>query len=147
VGDRNGRVHKVVIDTSVFVAGFLSSNRTSYPAQIISMWQARAFTLVVSPQILQEIVAKLIEKNIDETLVEDFVVTVAKIALRIPGIYEATRLDNVDPSDNKFLAAAYESNADFIVSLDKKSLLPIKHFRNAQIVTPELFVRAIVSKH
>lgn len=142
--DANSKVLKVVIDTNVFVAGFLNPTGTSYPAQIISMWRAGTFTLVVSPQILQELIAKLYEKGIDERILEDFVATIAKIALRIPGAYESSRLDKIDADDNKFLAAAVESKADYIVSLDKKSLLPMKHFHRTQIRTPELFVRAVV---
>jgi uncharacterized protein len=108
------------------------------------MWQAGAFTLVVSPQILKELIAKLYEKGVEERVLEDFVANIAKIALRISGAYESTRLDKIDRDDNMFLAAAYESNADYIVSLDKRSLLPMKHFHGTQIPTPELFVRAIV---
>ena len=37
------------------------------------MWRAGAFTLVMSPLILQEIVAKLLEKGIAEELLEELV--------------------------------------------------------------------------
>lgn len=132
---------KVVIDTNVFVSGYLSKSKMGCSSQIISLWRSGKFTLVMSPQILIEIVAKLLEKNIDETLVEELLSTMATSALHIPGAYQSTKLDAVDSSDNMFLAAAYESNAEFIISLDKKSLLPLKHFHGSQIVRPELFVR------
>ena len=106
------------------------------------MWRARAFTLVMSPQILREVVGKLIEKDVSTDAIEEFVATVGKLSLRIAGAYETTKLDHIDPADNMFLAASYESKADFIVSYDRQSLLPLKHFHGAQIVTPELFVRA-----
>lgn len=134
---------KVVIDTSVFVAGMLTRNRSSNPAQIIELWKQGAFTLVMAPQILSEVVAVFIDKGIDENAIVDFVASTAAIALNIPGVYETTRLDTVDVTDNKFLAAAYESSADYLVSLDNQSLLPLKHFYGTQIVTPTLFVRAI----
>ena len=135
---------KVVIDTNIFVASFLGKNDQSYPAQIISMWHARAFTLVMSPQILRELVAKLLEKGIDEDVVEDFVMLIGKIALHIPCAYESTKLDQVDPDDNIFLAASFESKADYIVSYDAKSLLPLKYFHGAQIVLPSLFMRVLI---
>ena len=137
-------MYKVVLDTNIFVAGYLSKNSMSYSAQMISMWISGTFVLVISPQILREIVAKLIEKGVQEDLIENFVVAVGEIGLRIPGAYESTKLDKIAPDDNKFLAAAYESKADFIVSYDKKSLLPLKHFHGTQIVSPELFMRAMV---
>ena len=137
-------VPRVVIDTSVFIAGLLTKNKLSNPAQIISMWRGGAFILVISPQILKELVAKLIDKEMPELLVIDFVKTIAQIALHIPGACETIKLNNIDPSDNIFLAASYESKADYLVSLDKISLLPMKHFHGTTIYTPELFVRSLM---
>ncbi len=137
---------KVVIDTNVFVAGFLGKNEHSYPAQIIFMWQSGTFQLVMSPQILREIVAKLVEKGVDDDIVEVFIFNAGKFALQIPGVYETTKLSKIDPDDNMFLAAAYESKADYLVSYDKKSLLPLKHFHGTQILSPHLFLRALVTE-
>ena len=44
-----------------------------------------------------------------------------------------------------FLAAAYESNADYLVSLDKKHLLPLKYYHGTQIVSPALFISLLNS--
>lgn len=135
---------KVVVDTSVFIAGLLTKNPMSSPAQIIEMWRNGEFTLVMSPHILRELVAKMIEKDIPEDVIVDFVSTLAKLALHVPGAYETQRLTPIDPDDNMFLAAALEAGADYIVSCDKKSLLPLKHFHGTQIRTPELFLRAVM---
>jgi predicted nucleic acid-binding protein len=43
-----------------------------------------------------------------------------------------------------FLAAAYESSADYIVSYDQKSLLSLKHSHGTPIRTPELFLLALL---
>lgn len=137
---------RVVIDTNVFVAGFLSQSEFGYPAQIIAAWRSRAFLLVMSPQILREIVAKLLEKNVDEMEIDEFVVRVGEIALHIPGVIETTKLDKIDPDDNMFLAAAYESKADYLVSYDKKSILPLKHFHGTQILSPHLFLRVLIAE-
>ena len=137
---------KAVIDISVFVAGFLTKNKVSSPAQIISIWRAGGFTLVMSPQIWQELVAKLIEKEIDQEIIVDLIKVIGKIGLHIKGAYEVTRLDPVDPDDNKFLAATLESQADYLVSLDKKHTLPLKHYKGTQIITPDLFIRALMTE-
>lgn len=42
-----------------------------------------------------------------------------------------------------FLAAAYESKANYLVSLDKKHLLPLKHYHGTQIIEPGLFIRLL----
>ena len=68
---------------------------------------------------------------------------IAKISIFIPGVYEATRLDNIEPKDNMFLAAAYESKADYLVTLDTQHLLPLKYYHGTQILTPSLFMLRI----
>lgn len=135
---------KVVLDTNIFVAGYLSKNQQGYPSQILSSWRAGAFTLVISPSILREIVAKLLDKGVSEDLLQELVATIGQIGLNIPGAYETCKLDTIDPDDNKFLAAGLESQADYIVSYDAKSLLPLKHFHGTQILLPELFMRQLM---
>jgi len=136
-------VLKVVVDTSVFVAGMLTKNQASSPAQLISMWKNGAFTLVMSPQILREIVAKLIDKDIDHAAIFDLVRSIARLALQIEGIYESTKLDKIDPKDNMFLAAAYEAGADYLISYDAH-LLHLKHFHKTQILLPHLLMRHLI---
>jgi putative PIN family toxin of toxin-antitoxin system len=134
---------KVVIDTSVFIAALFSKSPNSSSAKILTLWQEQRFTLIMAPQLLRELVVKLIQKNISKQDIEDLVALIAEAALHIPGAYEATRLDHIDPDDNMFLAAAYESKADYLVSLDRKHLLPLKHYHGTQILTPALFIKAI----
>jgi uncharacterized protein len=97
----------------------------------------------LAPQLLRELVVKLTRKQVPEADVEDLVSLIAAAALHIPGAYESTRLDDIDPDDNIFLAAAYEAKADYIVSLDKQHLLPLKHYHGTQILTPALFIRSL----
>ena len=134
---------RVVVDTSVFVAGYLSRTGTSHSAQVISRWRAGDFQLVMSRQILEEIAAKFIEKGIDEGRVLEFITAVGKLALNVPGNYVVYRLDKIDPDDNMFLAAAQEGSADFLVSLDAQHLLPLKQHMGSQIVNPPLFIRML----
>lgn len=134
---------KAVVDTSVFVAGYLSRTGNGYSAQIVNRWRAGEFQLIMSRQLLEEIVGKFVEKGIEEGLILQFVEVVGRTALNIPGAHVVYRLDDVDPDDNMLLAAAQESGADYLVSLDAKHLLPLKHHRGTQIVEPELFLRAL----
>ena len=131
---------KVVLDTSVFVSSLLSKNPYASPAQILKKWQEKHFTLIMSPQLLEELLEKLSEKQIDENILEQLVTAITSLALHIEGAITATYLDNIDPDDNIFLAAAYESKADYLVSLDAKHLLPIKYYHGTQIVTPKIFL-------
>lgn len=131
---------KVVIDTSVLVAAILSKNPASAPSKILENWKIGRFTLVISPQMLEELVIVLLRRGVSETDVEDLIAAIALIAFQIPGAYEATRLDDIDPDDNKFIAAAYESKADYIVSVDT-DLLNLKYSHGTQIVNPALFLK------
>ncbi len=47
-----------------------------------------------------------------------------------------------DPADDKFLAAAVEGKAEYVVTGDK-DLLVLKAYRRVEIVTPGRFVRIL----
>lgn len=135
---------KVVIDTSVFIAAFLSPTSNSSPRQILRLWREGRFCLVVALSLLQELVTRLIRRGVSLADIEDLLVDIRSIALHIPGAYQATRLDEIDPDDNKFLAAAYEAKADYFVSVDNH-LLSLKYYHGTQILTPALFLQALLA--
>lgn len=132
---------KVVIDTSVFIAAILSKNWNT-PRQVLDSWYQGKFTLIMAPQLLEELVVVLLRRKVPATDIEDLVAAIGSTALYIPGAYEATRLDLIDPDDNKFLAAVYEAKADYLVSLDNH-LLSLKYYHGTQIQKPDLFLQFI----
>jgi len=132
---------KVVLDTSVLVSAILSKGRQAAPALILDSWYQGKFTLIMAPQLLEELVVVLLRRKIPENDIENLVTAISSIAFHIPGAYESTKLDDIDPKDNMFLAAAYEAKADYLVSVDKKHILPLKYFHGTQIVEPASFVR------
>jgi uncharacterized protein len=133
---------KVILDTSVFISAILSKNPETAPNQILNRWQKGDFTLVISPQLQEELIIVLLRKGIKAELIENLVTILETLALQIEGVYQATFLDNIDANDNMFLAAVYESKADYLVSLDNH-LLTIKFYHGTQIITPSLFLEAI----
>lgn len=137
---------KVVVDTSVFVAGYLSKTGKGHASKIIACWRKGTFQLIMSRQILEEIAAKFLEKGIPEDQIIEFIRTVGEIALFIPGAYVVYKLDDIDPDDNMLLAAAQEGQADYLVSLDAKHILPLKHHGKTQIVSPALFLRVLLDE-
>ena len=135
---------RVVLDTNVFVSATLL--RGGNEDSILRAWRGGAFDLVLSRQILEEIlralsypkirkarwisdqeVTSLIESLADESLVVSGNVTVAVCR---------------DPGDDKFLAAALEGEARYVVSGDK-DLLALKTYRNIQIITPARFLAIV----
>ena len=134
---------KVVVDTSVFIAALKSPTSNSSPRQILRLWREGRFSLVMAPPLLQELASRLLRRGVDAADIEDLLVDIRAIALQFPGAYEATRLDEIDPDDNKFLAAAYEAKADYLVSVDNH-LLSLKYYHGTQILTPVLFLRFLL---
>lgn len=133
----------VIIDTSTFVAAYLSKSQTSGPKMVLQSWVDGYFTLVMSPQLLEELVLKLDEKGILEDVIEKLVSDIEATALNISGDYHTDFLNDVDPKDNIVLAAALEASADYIVTLDGKHLIPIKYFHGTYIVYTNSFLRVI----
>jgi len=46
-----------------------------------------------------------------------------------------------DPDDEMILECAMAAEADFIVTVDKKHLLPLREFQGTRIVSPSDFLR------
>ncbi len=131
---------KVVLDTSVIVAGVL----TSGPAgKILDLYRQNKFKLFISPQILQEIKTTLsktkITKNyhLEEARVEQLVAELLEQGeLTVPK--EEVTICR-DPFDNHVLSLVKTAGAKFLVTYDK-DLLVLKEFATAKIVSPKDFL-------
>lgn len=132
----------VVLDTSTFISAYLSSNPDSSPNKIISLWQQGDFLLIITPQLLKELVTVLERRKVDIKSIIELVKLIKRIAVIKEGIYQTNILDNIDPKDNIFLSACYEGKADYLVSLDKH-LLNLKHFHNTLIFNPQSFLNQL----
>jgi len=132
----------VILDTTVFISAYLSSNPDSSPNKIISLWQRGDFLLIVTPQLLKELVTVLERKKVNFRTIIELTKIIKRIAVIKEGIYQTNYLDNIDSKDNIFLSACYESKADYLVSLDKH-LLNLKHFHNTLIFNPQSFLNQL----
>ncbi len=142
--DKKQNQIRVVIDTNVFIAAFISKSDHSSPVRIISKWLKGDFLLLITEEIIEELVEKLQQKtSLDDEEIERFIKTIYNKALKLEGNIKTNKLDDIDPDDNKFLSAAYEGNADYLITLDKKHLLPQKYFHGTNILHPNLFIRDI----
>lgn len=136
---------RAVLDTNVMLSGLFGQGTLT--ATLYTLWVTRAFTLVTSREILREVATVLYLPDIQRRFqpraatMHRFFRLVFRKALLTQDLYTTDRL-TADPTDNKFLAAALEGQADFIVSRDPH-LLNLKHFHTIQIVEPPAFVRAV----
>jgi uncharacterized protein len=129
---------RVVLDTNVLISGFVFGGR---PEMVLQMASTRAFSLIVSAEILAELEGVLIEK---------FGWSRARAAMATRGIRQTAELvvpklrlnDCEDPDDNRILEAGVGGRADVIVSGDKH-LLRMKVYRGIEILTISQFLSLV----
>jgi putative PIN family toxin of toxin-antitoxin system len=142
--------HKLVavIDTNLFISGLFGQNSTT--AQLQELWIRQEFQLGTSLEIMKEVSRVLqyprIRKNLidDDETIRRFFRLVFRKSVIARGDFQTGRITD-DPTDNKFLACALETEADYIVSGDNH-LLELKHYQGVQIVDARTFIRKVTGK-
>ncbi|HET7876938.1 MAG TPA: putative toxin-antitoxin system toxin component, PIN family [Methylomirabilota bacterium] len=135
---------RVVLDTNVIISATLI--RGGNEDQILRAWQRGVFELVLSPPILEELGRALFYEKfrkfrwMTEEEVSELLQTLAASSVVVSGRVKikASR----DPDDDKFLAAATEAEARFVVTGDR-DLLDLKNYRGARIIRPLPFLKII----
>jgi putative PIN family toxin of toxin-antitoxin system len=138
---------RAVVDTNVIVSATLIRNGNE--DRVLRAWQRGAFDLALSPQILEEMGRALFYERIRERSwmtdadVVELLEALAGASVLVPGRrrVRASR----DPDDDKFLAAALEARAGFVVSGDR-DLLAVKRFRSVRTVSPATFLKVLRDK-
>lgn len=135
---------RVCIDTNVWLSGLIFS---SAPAEIVDLALRKQFHLVLSSFILDEVERNLIKKfSVQPTSAAQLRYRIAEIA----DVYEPE--GNVDivqdtHADNLVLETAWLGRAHYLVTGDKKHLLPLKTFRSTEIISPSDFLALLKNKH
>jgi len=137
---------RVVIDTNVLVSSVIS--KKGAPAFLIQAWSEGLFNLVISEAIITEIERVLSEHslkqvfNISNDQITRLVELLRRNSILVPGSAAVAGAVPADPTDEMFIAAALDGNADVIVSGDK-DLLEIESFQGVAILTPRQFLDRI----
>lgn len=126
-------VIKIVLDSNIVISALLFDGK---PEQILFMASRGDIEIILTPIISEEIHNVLINKfkhseNIAKKLLKS-VTSISKIV--VPKI--KVRSIKYLP-DNKILEAGLEGQVDYIVTGDKKHLLPLKQFKGIPIITPD----------
>ena len=135
---------RAVLDTNVLVSATLV--RGGNEDRILRAWRRAAFELVLSQEVLAELGRALLYEKLrryrwmSEQEVIRLLELLASESLLVPGklVVTASR----DPEDNKFLAAALEGKARYVVSGDR-DLLDLKTYRNIFVVRPAAFLKIL----
>jgi putative PIN family toxin of toxin-antitoxin system len=133
-----------VLDTNVIVSASLVKGGKE--DQILRAWQRGAFELVLSSEILAEIgrafsyekLQKLRWMTPDEAV--ELLELLAKESVLVPGtvIVKACR----DSDDDKFIGAALEGKARYIVT-GGKDLLDLEAYKSVRVVSPAAFLKIL----
>lgn len=130
-----------VVDTNVFISA-LSGSKTC--KQIIDLFRADAFELVISTDLILEISNVLARPkfDFDQSNVEKILRFVKHRAIKV---FPAEKVSVCcDPKDNPVLECALAGSVDFIVTGDK-DLLTLNSFRKIPIITPRKFLEILTA--
>lgn len=135
---------RVVLDTNVLVSATLI--RGGNEDRILREWKDGKFELVISPQIIDEMGRVLFYEKLrkhrwmTEREVASLLQSLAQESVFVPGRVRIKACR--DPDDDKFLAAAVESKAKYVVTGDK-DLLSLKSFKGIRVITPASFLNVL----
>ncbi len=138
---------RAVLDTNVIVSATLIQGGNE--DRVLRAWLHGAFELVLSLEILEEIGRVLSYEKLrrarwmTEAEVVLLLETLARESVLVPGT--ATVRASRDPEDDKFLAAAVQARAHYVVTGDK-DLLVLKVHRGVRVVKAAQFLQAIVRR-
>lgn len=135
-------MRRVVLDSNVLISALHFGGK---PEELLLLANQGGIELFVSPYILDE-TARILKTKLawKEREVQAILKLLKEIAT---GVDPKLTVDviSVDKADNHILACALEAHADFLVTGDKRHLLPLKHYRGTQILTPHRFIELLYS--
>ncbi len=131
---------KVVIDTNVLVSATLFGGN---PEQILDSAEEGKIKILISEEILEEFKGVLQRKfGFSLDIVEITVSAIKEISTLVTPTQRLNVIKKKE-DDNRILECAVEGKVQYIVSGDKRHLLPLKEYQGIKILSPAQFLKAI----
>ena len=133
---------KIVVDANLFASALIKPN--SNPGRILDLIKQNQVELILSPAIIKEIKRILLYPKLQKyhrktaQEIDAYFEDILMFAWIVEGEGVVDIIED-DPSDNKYLACAYEGEADYIVSGDHH-LLDIETYRGTGILKAKSFL-------
>ena len=133
---------KIVIDANLFASALIKPN--SNPGEILDLIKQNQVELILSPAIIREIKRILLYPKLQKyhrktaQEIDAYFEDILMFAWIVEGKEDIDIIKD-DPTDNKYLACAYEGEADYIVSGDHH-LLGIKTYKGIEILKVKSFL-------
>jgi putative PIN family toxin of toxin-antitoxin system len=131
---------KVVIDTHVFVSGLTFKGK---PREVLDLvWRGD----------IEACISSFILKELEETLKKDFgwnrdqiKHTIEKIKDKTILVHPRNKVSVIKEKDvdNRILECAVEGRVQYLISGDRKHLLPLKEYQRTKILSPAEFLRVL----
>ena len=131
---------RVVLDTNVIVSGL---NFPGNERIVLDLARRGRFEFCLSPFILQETAGVLTAKFGWQ---DDMMAHALEVLRGTATVIEPARLPNViegNQADNRILECAVEAAADYLVTGDRRHLLPLKKHRRVKIVNAPTFLTTL----
>ena len=138
---------RAVLDANVYVSAAVRPEGP--PGQVIEQFLgAKAFDIVLSKAIVEEVLRalaypkarKYLRSGFDPALWFEDIVVLSHLVSGDRKVESASR----DPDDDKYLAAAVEGRAGFLVAGDS-DLLDLEEYDGVRIVSPRVFLDLLIA--
>lgn len=127
----------IVCDTNVLISAIVFGGN---PERIILAAEKNEITIFLSHAMLLEVSRVLrVKFQWQEYQIHETISYLGKLCVVLKPSSHINRI-LTDPSDNRILECAISAKANYIVSGDKRHLLPIKTFRGIAIISPAVFL-------
>ncbi|MDI6603138.1 MAG: putative toxin-antitoxin system toxin component, PIN family [Patescibacteria group bacterium] len=131
---------RVVIDTNIFISGL---NFKGTPREILNLAWKEKIENYISLFILQEI-EKILAKDFNWARIRIKKV-LKKIKEKSKIIYPKTRISIIKEKkdDNRILECAIAAETQYLISRDKRHILPLKQYKETKILSPADFLKIL----
>lgn len=131
---------RVVLDTNVYISAIIIGGVCE---KLFEEIQKRDFKIFISPFLIQEII-KVLKKKFkwDDEMIQFVICFLLEKAILI---YPQKKVFIIKEKedDNRILEIALEAKAHFLISGDKKHILPLKKINHTQIISPKNFLKIL----
>ncbi len=131
---------RACLDTNVWISGIIFGGA---PGKIVQLALDKKFVVITSSAILDE-VTRVLESKFE--LSSKDVKRLRSRIIQVADVYEPPgelKVIAADPDDDIIVETAVVGNARYLVSGDKKHVLPLQHYGHVKIVSPKDFLSAI----
>ena len=134
---------RAVLDTNVLASGFVEfATAERAPARLLRLWREQRFALVVSAEILTELLNTFADPYFRRQLTPEQI-HAAQLLLQEEAIWTplTAHISGVatHPEDDQILAAAVSAQAEYLVTGDKK-LQQLGTYQGVRMISPRAFL-------